>query len=114
MNATAMLNNSTEHAFYLTELLNLPAFFNGRKVGKLHDLVAVDQGKLAEVTHFEIARPFGEAPLFVPYAKVRFFDAREIVVENGNMEAYVRSLQPEEVLLRDYLLDKKVLDKSAR
>lgn len=114
MNETATLNHSTEQTFYLTELLDLPAFFNGRKVGKVHDLVAVDQGKLAEVTHFQIVRPFGEATLFVPLGKVRFFDSREIVVENGNIENHIRSLRPEEVLLRDYLLDKKVLDTEDR
>lgn len=114
MNETATLNHSTEQTFYLTELLHLPAFFNGRKVGKVHDLVAVDQGKLAEVTHFQIVRPFGEATLFVPLGKVRFFDSREIVVENGNIENHIRSLRPEEVLLRDYLLDKKVLDTEDR
>lgn len=114
MNETATLNHSTEQSFYLTELLDLPAFFNGRKVGKVHDLVAVDQGKLAEVTHFQIVRPFGEATLFVPLGKVRFFDSREIVVENGNIENHIRSLRPEEVLLRDYLLDKKVLDTEDR
>ena len=31
-------------------------------------------------------------------------------MNNGDPESYVRELRPEEVLLRDYLLDKKVLD----
>jgi CBS domain-containing protein len=110
MNGTTPGKNPIEETFYLTELLGARVYANGRKVGKLKDLVAVDQGKLAEVTHFQIGRPFGEAPLLLPLAKVRSFGLREIVVENGDLGSYARALGPEEVLLRDYLLDKKVLD----
>ena len=114
MNGATSAKNSVQESFYLTELLGVPAYFNSRKVGKLQDLVAVDQGKLAEVTHFQIARPLGDAALLVPFAKVRYFDSREIVVENGDTASYARALRPEEVLLRDYLLDKKVLDTKDR
>jgi CBS domain-containing protein/sporulation protein YlmC with PRC-barrel domain len=106
--------NPVEEAFYLTELLGARVYANDRKLGKLKDVVAVDQGKLAEVTHFQIGRPFGDPSLLVPLPKVRSFGLREIVLENGDPDSYVRALQPEEVLLRDYLLDKKVLDMEDR
>ena len=77
-------------------------------------MIALDQGKVAEVTHFQIARPFGEAPLLVPFSKVRSFSPREITVNNGDPGTYVRELRPEEVPLRDYLIDKKVLDTEDR
>jgi magnesium transporter len=114
MNATAAVKHSTEEIFFLTELLGVPVYFNDRRVGKLQDLAAVDRGNFAEVTHFQIARPFGDAPLMVPSGKVRFFNRREVVVENGDPKQYVRPLLSEEVLLRDYLLDKKVLDTEDR
>jgi len=114
MNGTVTTKNAAEETFYLTELLGSKVYFNGRRLGKLKDVVAVDQGKLAEVTHFQISRPFGQPSMLVPLTKVRYFDPREIVVDNGDVGSYVRAPQPEEVFLRDYLLDKKVLDMEDR
>jgi magnesium transporter len=114
MNGTTTIKNSVEEVFFLTDLLGARAYFNDRKVGKLKDMIALDQGKRAEVTHFQIARPFGEAPLLVPLSKVRSFSSREIIVNNGDPGSYVRELRPEEVPLRDYLIDKKVLDTEDR
>jgi CBS domain-containing protein/sporulation protein YlmC with PRC-barrel domain len=114
MNGTTTIKSSVEEAFFLTDLLGARAYLNGRKVGRLKDMVALDQGKVAEVTHFQIARPFGAAPLLVPYAKMRSFSPREIIFENGDSDSYVRELRPEEVPLRDYLIDKKVLDTEDR
>lgn len=114
MNRTVSIKNSAEEIFFLTDLLGARAYLNGRKVGKLKDMVALNQGKVAEVTHVQIARPFGEAHLLVPFPKVRSFSPREIIVSNGDAGGYVRELRPEEVPLRDYLLDKKVLDTADR
>ena len=114
MNGTASITNSVEQIFFLTDLLGARAYLNDRKVGKLKDMIALDQGKVAEVTHFQIARPFGDAPLVVPFSKVRSFSPREIIVNNGDTGSYVRELRPEEVPLRDYLIDKKVLDTEDR
>jgi ribosomal 30S subunit maturation factor RimM len=60
MNGTTSVTNSVEEIFFLTDLLGARAYFNDRKVGKLKDMIALDQGKVAEVTHFQIVRPFGE------------------------------------------------------
>lgn len=102
MNAATPIKNSTEEVFYLTELLGTRAYFKDRQVGKLHDLAAIDEVEFAEVMHFRTARPLGDAPLMVPLEKVRFFDRREIVVDNGDPASYVRTPLPKEVLLRDY------------
>ena len=114
MNGTTTVKNSVEEIFFLSDLLGAHAYFNERKVGKLKDVIALDHGSVAEVTHFQIARPFGEAPLLVPFSKVRSFSPREITVNNGDPEMYVRELRSEEVPLRDYLIDKKVLDTEDR
>jgi len=114
MNGTTTVKNSVEEVFFLTDLLGAHAYFNDRKIGKLKDVIALDQGKVAEATHFQIARPFGEATLLVPFSKVRSFSPREITVNNGDPASYVRELRPEEVPLRDYLIDKKVLDTEDR
>lgn len=105
---------SKEETFFLTELLGARAWRDGRKIGKLNDIIAVDQGKVAEITHFQIARPFGSPSLLVPLQKVRSFSPHEIVLDIENQESYVRALAPGEILLEDYLLDKKVLDMEDR
>ncbi len=121
-----------EENVFLTQLLGAPAYLHGRKIGKVKDLVAVDQlgvpatllsqfpvieegleamrVKVAEVTHFLIAQPFGEPALLIPSQRVRSITPREIVLDIESPKDYVRDLSPEEVLLRDYVLDKKVLD----
>jgi CBS domain-containing protein len=43
-------------------------------------------------------------------AKVRLLTLREIVLDIDDPSSYVRPLAPDEVPLRDYLLDKKILD----
>ena len=105
-----VMRNSVEETLFLTQLIGVRAYVGNRKIGKVGDVVAVDQGKVAEVTHLQIARPFGEPPLLVPMAKVRSLTLREIVLDIGDPREYVRPIAPDEVPLRDYLLDKKILD----
>ena len=85
---------------------------SGRKIGKLADIVVVDGGKLAEVTHLLIDRPFGYKSLMVPWDKVGKLDL------DGQTELTISEPEPYEgepaagqVCLRDHLLDKKVLDR---
>jgi CBS domain-containing protein len=52
--------------------------------------------------------------LLVPQHKVQSLGPREIAINIEGIESYVRELMPGEVLLRDYLLDKKVLDMEGR
>jgi CBS domain-containing protein len=114
MNLITTTKNGKEEVLFLTQILGAQAYFNGKKIGKLEDMVAIDQGKLAEVTHFQISRPFGEPALFVPVAKVLAFGAHGFILDVDELKSYVRSLSANEVLLRDYLLDKKVLDMEDR
>jgi len=114
MSDIAISRNGIEGWFFLTQLLGARAWFQNRKIGKVKDLVAVDQGKVAEVTHYVIARPFGDPSLLVPAQSVRLEDFRKATLEIETPESYVRAPAGEEVLLRDYLLDKKVLDMEDR
>jgi len=110
MNDITATRNGKEEVLFLTEVLGAQAYFNGQKVGKLQDLIAIDQGNLAGVTHFQIARPFGEASLLVPVQKVLSFGPRGFILDIEDSKNYVRAVLPNEVPLRDYLLDEKVLD----
>jgi magnesium transporter len=110
MNGTKTNGNVRHESFFLTDLLDARAYLRNRRIGTLKDVVAVDRERMAEVTHIQIARPFGNAPLVVPLANVRSLTPHEVIVDLEHPESYVRELLSEEVLLRDYLLDKKVLD----
>jgi CBS domain-containing protein len=114
MSETKTARNGVEKRYFLTELIGARAYLQGKKIGKLTDVIVVDQGKLAEVTHFQISRPFGDPALLVPQQKARSLGPREITVDIEGPQSYVRGLLPGEIPLRDYLLDKKVLDIEGR
>jgi len=100
----------SEEMFFLSEIVGARAICQGRKIGKLVDVVAVDQGKLAEIMQLQIKPPFGEPAMMIPYSAVRSLSRREVIVEMADPKAFVREPSPDEVLVRDYLFDKKVLD----
>jgi magnesium transporter len=114
MNDITATRNGKEKVLFLTEMLGAHAYLNGKRTGKLEDLVAVDHGTLAEITHFQVSRPFGEAPLLIPLQKVLSFGPHGFILDIDDAKSYIRALAPTEVLLRDYLLDKKVLDTEDR
>jgi CBS domain-containing protein len=104
----------TEEVFFLSEIIGARVKCNGRKLGKLADVIAVDQGKLAEITQLQIKPPFGDPAMIVPYTAVRSLRHGEVVIELADPKSYVRELAPDEVLVSDYLFDKKVLDLEER
>ncbi len=97
-------------AFYLSEIIGRKVFLGARKLGKLHDLVIAETGKLPEVTHFLVARPFGHHALLVPWDKVEVITETEVAVRLEGVEQYEKDPARSSILLKDYILDKKVLD----
>ena len=81
MKSVTANKNAKEEDLFLTQLLGARAYVQSRRIGKLADLVAVDQGKVAEVTHLQIAQPFGQPALLIPLQKVRSLSPREIVLD---------------------------------
>jgi len=114
MSETKTARNGVEQRYFLTELIGARAYHQGKKIGKLTDVIVVDQGKLAEVTHFQISRPFGDPALLVPQQQARSLGPREITIDVDQPQNYVRGLAAGEIPLCDYLLDKKVLDIEGR
>jgi CBS domain-containing protein len=97
--------------YLLTDLIAGKARISGKSIGKLADVIAVDGGKAAEVTHLLIERPFGYKSLMIPWDKV------ETLAPNGETTLAIFQVEDFEgepgegqVRLRDHLLDKKVLD----
>jgi len=84
----------------------------GITLGRLQDFVFADDPKYAEVTHLLVRRPFGRPPLRIPWTQVVRLDASETVVRNPpTMASYESTDDPHELLLlRDRILDKRILD----
>lgn len=110
MNQMIATPGISEEVIFLSEILGARAICNGRKLGRLEDVIAVDQGKLAEITQLQIKPPFGDPAMLVPYSAVRLLSRRQVVIELADPKSYVREPGPDEVLVSDYLFDKKVLD----
>jgi CBS domain-containing protein len=81
-------------------------------LGRLQDFVFVDDPKYAEVTHLLVRRPFGRPPLKVPWSQVVRLDRSETVVKDPPRGTEYESIDdPNELLLlRDRILDKRMLD----
>jgi magnesium transporter len=105
-----MANAITEYTCFLSEIAGRKVTLNGKKVGKLEDLVIQEKGVLPEITHLVVSRSFGYRSLLVPWGKVAVLDDQEIVIALENLTDYEKAPEPSWVVLKDFILDKKVLD----
>jgi len=103
-------NNLSERTFLLSDLIGLKAYLGKKRIGKLADIVIADAGRAPEVTHLLISRPYGDKTLTVPWAKVGELGPRTVDLMIEATAPYEREPGPGQVLLKDHLLDKKVLD----
>jgi magnesium transporter len=102
--------NLPECVCFLSDVLNEKVLLKGKKIGKISDLVILDKDKVAEVTHLVISRPFGNPTLLVPWDKVRTFGAKETAIDLDDVEKFACKIPEGMVLLKDFILDKKILD----
>ncbi|MDD1701904.1 MAG: CBS domain-containing protein [Methanoregula sp.] len=96
--------------YLLSELLDIKIFIGEKKIGRLQDLVIVETGKFPEVKFVIVARPFGDPPLLVPWEQVRSITPDRIVLTVDDLHAYETAPAEGAILLKDHILDKKVLD----
>src|ERR1700694_3609599 len=101
-----------DQEFFLSEILNRRVFVKKRRIGRLSDLAIVETGKLPEVTHVVVARPYGYPPLTIPWDKVLLISNHEVVLDLGEetLSQFERAPQENLILLHDHILDKKILD----
>lgn len=101
-----------EHEFYLSEILDRRVFVKKHGIGRLSDLAIVETGKLPEVTHVIVSRPFGYPPLTIPWDKVLLISNNEVVldIDEAVTKQFERAPQENLILLHDHILDKKILD----
>ena len=98
-----------EQVFFLSEIIGSKVILNGKKIGKLTDMIILD-GPIAEVKALCVWRPYGYAALLVPWEKVQSWERRRITIDIENVEKYEGEPREDVVLLRDHILDKKVVD----
>lgn len=103
-----------ELVLFLSEILGARIMLKGKKIGKLIDLMINDNKNFAEVTSIYVSRPFGYKSLIIPWDKVRFVEVNEIIVDLDDVEKYASEPPEGAALLKDQILDKKVLDMEDR
>jgi magnesium transporter len=96
--------------YFLSELLGIKVMLHDKKIGRLADILIVEEEKLPYVTHFLVKRPFGYPSLLIPWEKVKSVTTKEVVIEVEKIENFVGEPAENAVLLKDHILDKKVLD----
>jgi CBS domain-containing protein len=98
--------------FFLSEILDRRVFARTRQIGRLNDLAIVETGKLPEVTQVVVARPYGHAPLTIPWDKVLLISNHEVVLDLAEdaLAQFERAPHENLILLHDHILDKKILD----
>jgi magnesium transporter len=106
--------NHGDEVYFLSELLGVKVIFQGKKVGRLDDLLIVEEEKLPYVTHLLVKRPFGYPSLLIPWEKVKSLTAKDIIIDIEKVDNYASEPRENAVLLKDHVLDKKVLDIAER
>ena len=101
---------TVETVYFLSDLIGTKVLNGDKKIGKLQDIAIIEQGKLPVVTHFIVHRSFGRKSLLVPWERVVAVNVKRIIVDLEVMEQYEAEPEESQVLLNDYIVDKKVLD----
>ena len=96
--------------YNLSEILNNPVEWNGKKIGKLSDLIIAGNGTVPEIICIVVKRPFGNPSLLVPWGKVKTLGGEKVVIDIDNPQEYQGEPKEDSLLLKEDILDKKILD----
>jgi CBS domain-containing protein len=110
MSKATILKQGTGTKFLLSEFARAKVVLDDRRIGRLKDFVILDSGPLPHVTHLVVHRSFGNPPLIVPMEKVERIGTDCIVVNLESIAAYEAKEPESAILLKDFVLDKKVID----
>ncbi len=99
-----------ETKFFLSEIIGRKVYLKTERIGRLSDIVIVETGKLPEITHFVVSRPYGYPSLLLPWDKLTLISNTEIVFDLTDPAEYERLPAEGAILLRAHVLDKKILD----
>ena len=108
--ATNAKPQRSDRKFLLSEMLGAKVILGEKKIGSLSDLMIVETGKLPEVRNFVITRPFGDPSLLIPWERMVTLEPKRLVIDVHDLKKFEHSPPEDAILLRDHILDKKVLD----
>jgi magnesium transporter len=100
----------TDRKLLLSEMLGAKVIMREKKIGSLSDLMIVETGKLPEVRNFIITRPYGDPSLLIPWERMVTLEPQKLVIDVDDLKNFEDSPPEDAILLRDHILDKKVLD----
>ena len=104
------IDKATETSYFLSDLIGAKVMVQGKKVGKLDDLLIREHEKIPEVTHLIVTRPFGHKSLLVPFERVSELGHDKVVLGIPDITPFEGEPEETQVLLKDHILDKKVID----
>jgi CBS domain-containing protein len=110
MNKATILRQGTGTKFLLSELSGAAIVLRDRKIGKLDDFIILDEGPLPHVTHLVVHRAFGYPSLVIPLELIERIGTDRILVDIDAPSNYETPVPEDAILLKDYVLDKKVID----
>lgn len=97
-------------SIYYSELIGRKITWNGRKIGILKDLIITETPRCPEVVFFYVQRSFGRSSLMIPWEKILTIHGRSIEISAVSLTEYDREPGPDDTRLKEYILDKKVID----
>ncbi len=104
------IDKSTETSYFLSDLIGAKVMVQGKKIGKLDDLLIREHEKIPEVTHLIVTRSFGHKSLLVPFERVDELGHDMVVLDILDISPFEGEPADAQVLLKDHILDKKVID----
>ncbi|MCX6876600.1 MAG: PRC-barrel domain-containing protein [Verrucomicrobia bacterium] len=104
------IDKPTETSYFLSDLIGAKVIVRGKKVGSLDDLLIRENEKIPEVTHLIVSRHFGYKSLLVPFELVAELRQDKVVLEIDDLRPFEGEPAENQVLLKDHILDKKVID----
>ena len=102
--------NGIEQEIFLSEVIGRRVTGQKKRIGKLSDLVIVETEPLPLVTHIVVSRPFGHHQLLIPIDLVSEIGSQGVLVAVERPGEFELDPAAGAVLLKDYVLDKKVFD----
>jgi CBS domain-containing protein len=102
--------NEQEHSFFLSDIIGRKIYLNSKKIGTLADIAIFETERLPEATHLIVGRKFGHQSLLIPWKNVERVENNRIIIKIDKIEKFEKDPVESQVLLKDHILDKKVLD----
>jgi magnesium transporter len=96
--------------YLLSSLLGAKVLVHEKKIGTLSDMMIIETAKLPEVKNLVVTRPFGDLSLLIPWDRVTDIVPGLVVIDIKEIKKFEMTPPDDAILLRDHILDKKVLD----